>query len=328
MQAKKMIIFSLLLAAAAGILGLLSLETARRDAQQKELTIVVILKSNDLRSEFWQTVSAGVNAAAKEFNVHVDVRGPLSEADTAGQILLLEQAITEKPDAVVFAASEYGKLEPSAKKVSNAGIPLVAIDSVMESDWLQSYISVDNAEAGRKAASVLIERLPADAKVAILGTSGGSAAEKERELGIMEVLTKNVDITHAGTRYFDGSEDEAYRNSQQLLSEFPDLAGIVALNEAAVLGAAKAVKEKMSKQPVKLVGFDSSIYEIKLLEEGTMEATVVQRPFNMGYLGVKAALQLIRGQKPLRTSIDSLVITKETMYTEENQKLLFPFVER
>ena len=70
---------------------------------------------------------------------------------------------------------------------------------------------------------------------------------------------------------------------------------------------------------------DSSIEQIQFLESGVFDALVVQKPFNMGYLSVETAVDVTRGRKT-ETSIDSgsELITKENMYTQENQKLLFP----
>jgi ribose transport system substrate-binding protein len=76
-------------------------------------------------------------------------------------------------------------------------------------------------------------------------------------------------------------------------------------------------------------GFDSSMDEIALLEDVYIQATVVQNPFNMGYLAIQTALQVSEGKK-VNNRIDtgSVVITKENMFTKENQKLLVPFAEK
>jgi ribose transport system substrate-binding protein len=66
-----------------------------------------------------------------------------------------------------------------------------------------------------------------------------------------------------------------------------------------------------------------------LLEEGVIQAIVVQKPFNMGYLGVKTSIHLLNKVKiSPRMDTGSEIITQDNMYTYENQKLLFPFVER
>ncbi|MBW7461445.1 substrate-binding domain-containing protein, partial [Paenibacillus sepulcri] len=105
--------------------------------------------------------------------------------------------------------------------------------------------------------------------------------------------------------------------------------GIIGLNEPTTVGAGRAIQELKLKDRVSLIGFDSSVNEIKLLDEGVMKATVIQRPFQMGYLSVKTAVDAVRGKKvPKMIDTGSLVITKQNMYEEENQKLLFPFVNK
>jgi len=74
-----------------------------------------------------------------------------------------------------------------------------------------------------------------------------------------------------------------------------------------------------------LIGFDNSPPIIQFLENGVIQAIIVQKPFNMGYLGIKSAVDTING-----TAVDAVIdtgsvcITRDTMYTSENQKLLFP----
>jgi ribose transport system substrate-binding protein len=76
---------------------------------------------------------------------------------------------------------------------------------------------------------------------------------------------------------------------------------------------------------VALIGFDNSQTIMEYVEAGVVRDTVVQRPFNMGYLGIKVALDLIRG-KTVEPFIDtgSQVINRQNMLLPENQQLLFP----
>lgn len=69
------------------------------------------------------------------------------------------------------------------------------------------------------------------------------------------------------------------------------------MNEITTVGAARAIKELGLKEQVKLVGFDSSTNEIKWIEEGVIQAVVIQKPFNMGYLGVKTAYEALQGKR-------------------------------
>lgn len=130
------------------------------------------------------------------------------------------------------------------------------------------------------------------------------------------------------TEYSDGLPDKAYEVVRSLLRRQPELAGIVALNEPSTVGAARAIQEAGAAGRVKLIGFDSSMSEIDYLEREVLQATVVQKPFNMGYLAIKTAIRAALGQKvEPQISTGSVVITKKNMFSSENQKLLFPFLE-
>ena len=74
-----------------------------------------------------------------------------------------------------------------------------------------------------------------------------------------------------------------------------------------------------------MVGFDSSIKEVDFLESGIFQAIVVQKPLNMGYLAIENTIKLLENEMlPQYIDSGSAIITKETMYMPENQKLLFP----
>ena len=130
-----------------------------------------------------------------------------------------------------------------------------------------------------------------------------------------------------GTYFSDSSEPKAYQITKDLLTKNPGIKGIVGLNEPSAAGAGDAISELGLQGQVMLVGFDSSVHEIELMEAGVIQATVVQKPFNIGYLGIKTAVQAINGKR-IEANIDtgSQLITRDNMYTDVNQKLLFPFI--
>jgi ribose transport system substrate-binding protein len=294
----------------------------------EEKKIIAVLKTSDVHSDFWQTVSAGAKAAAKELSIKIDVQGPLQEADVNTQIHLLEEAIKQKPQAIILAPTDSQKLAPIAKKIQEAGIRLVVIDTPLSGNLSPNFVSNNNIEAGIQAGITAATETNGNPVVAILKDSPDADTFSEREQGIQQSLFKYKNSI-AGTFYTEGSEERAYNIITTLVAVHPEVNAIITLNEPATLGAAKAIKEKKKVNDIKLIGFDSSIYAIKLMEEGILNAVIVQKPFNIGYTGVKNALQLIDGKKISRiTYIDSIVVMKSNMYSPENQKLLFPFIEK
>ncbi|GAB6931253.1 hypothetical protein JCM10914A_52360 [Paenibacillus sp. JCM 10914] len=289
--------------------------------------VVVAVKAME-EIEFWRVLIDGVNTAAREFGVEVTVIGPPREVEVDLQIELLEAALQQQPDAIVMAAGDFQRLVPVTEAIREANIPLVMIDSAVEGKSARSLIATDNYNAGQKAGQELAALLPPTAKVAIVSFVQGTSTQIDRELGVRSVFEEIPGTEIVGTFYSEGMESVAYDVTKELLHEHPDLDGIVSLNEPSTVGAGRVIRELDLIGDVKLVGFDSSIKEVKLLEEGVLQSIVVQKPFSIGYLGLKTAVSVIDGAKvPPLIHTDSVVINKENMYFEENQKLLFPFVE-
>lgn len=294
---------------------------------KKDNPIVFVPKSVDGRVDFWQVLGQGVYMAAKEFGEQVQTVGTVAESDIEGQIALLEKVIGEQPKAIVMAASDYDRLVPVAKKIIAAGIPLITVDSGLNGGLSASFIATDNYEAGRKAADEMLNWAQKDAKIALVNSVKGASATMDRERGTRDRLKEAGEVSVLEQSYYsDASESKAYDIVMKLLQEDPEINGIICMNEPSTVGAAKAIKELGIASRVKLVGFDASMDEIALLEEDIIQAIVVQNPFNMGYLAIRAAVDTTKGRK-VEPIIDtgSEVITKQNMYTKENQKLLFPF---
>ncbi|OCT16023.1 hypothetical protein A8709_10420 [Paenibacillus pectinilyticus] len=312
---------------AASILLTLGYSVVAKSLSAKEETIILIPKTIDSRVEFWQVLNQGVFAAAKEYNAEIKIMGTASESQIDEQIKIVEQAIAEKPKAIILAATDYNRLVPVARRVIDAGITLITVDSGLEGGVSTSLIATDNYAAGRKAVETMRSYVQESATYAIVSFVKTSNTQMDRENGVRDGLKSDTSIKLLDTLYSNGSEDKAYELTKELLQEHSEIRGIFGLNEPSTMGAARALKELDPDRRIKLVGFDSSMNEISFLESGILQGTVVQKPFNMGYLAVKTALQAHRGET-VKHMMDtgSEVITKENMYTNENQKLLFPFV--
>jgi ribose transport system substrate-binding protein len=301
-----------------------------RNSEDDTIEIRVIIKSTDDSIEFWRVMKDGIDIAAKEFGAHVIVRGAKTESDIDEQIALVEEAIAEKPDAIILAANDYDRLVPVSEKVRKSGIRLFIVDSGIKADIAQSVIATDNYKAGEKAGAEMKRQLGnRSAKVAIIKYVLAAASVSDREDGVRKVLGNDPNIELLDTYYAKGLEENAYELMKIIMNEHPDVDGIICLNEMVSVGGGRAFQELNLKDKVVMIGFDSPLPVIKLLEEGVIRATIVQKPFQMGYLSIKAAVDAAHGKRvPKVIDTGSEIITKQNMYEEENQKLLFPFYDK
>lgn len=102
---------------------------------------------------------------------------------------------------------------------------------------------------------------------------------------------------------------------------------MMAFNEPTSVGAAQAVQELGLSDSLFFVGFDSNVVTIDGLQDGCVDALIVQNPYAMGYLGVESAYKLLAGQGGLEAMVDTStqIVNRENLFTIDVQKALFAF---
>ncbi len=322
-------IFITLVICAIALFTLFNAESRVIDSEKSpsQYNIQMILKAKANPPDFWRIVEQGAMVASKEYGVNCEVTGPTAEEDIDGQIKLVEQAISKKPDAIILAAADYEKLVPVCKKAHEVGIPLIMVDSDVDYGETKCLIGTDNYELGKKLAQQVDLLIGPDKKFGVVGHVKTVTTAIEREKGLTENAV-NASARIAGISYCNGSVQLARQQAVEMLRAHPDIQCMVGLNESSALGVAYALQDLKLGGKVSLVACDSSEEQIKFMEQGVIQAFVIQHPFNMGYISVKNTVDLLQKKEvPKFYDTKSVVVTKQTLYTQENQKLLFPFTD-
>ena len=263
-------------------------------------TIPVIVK--DTTSAYWQIVFAGARAAAKDLGVKVPELGAQSESDINGQISILENAVSEKPAAVVISPTEFkalGKpIDEAAKKVK-----IIGIDSSADSKAFTSFLTTDNVQGGRIAADGMAQAITAkygkaEGEVALITSLPGVGSLEARNKGYREELAaKYPGLKLVADKVSDGNATTGLNIMTDLITANPNLRGVFADNLIKGQGASQAIAENKKGDTIKLVCFDADDKLIAYLKDGTIAALLLQDPYRMGYDGVKTALAASKGEK-------------------------------
>ena len=289
--------------------------------------IICIPKIIDQENDFWVQLLEGVKMAGLEYGLKIEIVAAGQENAFEEQNELIYWAIGQKPSAIILVPSSRSATAKAAAAVQESGIPLILMDSEVEDREQVTVVATDNVEAGRIQGRFMAELLDKDDQIALVAHVQGSSTALDREQGVREGLgeysSNIVDVV-----YCDSDYDKAYQLMNEVLDRYPELDMVAGLNEYSAVGAARAVVDRGLQGKIKLVGFDSSLEEIRLLEQGVFEGIVIQNPYKMGYLAVESAYRVLKGEK-VKENIDSgaKLITREEMFTDENQKLLFMFSE-
>ncbi len=289
------------------------------------LEIAVIPKGTT--HQFWKSIHAGANKAASELDVDIIWQGPQREDDRQLQIQVVQNFISRGVDAIVLAPLDARSLAPPVEAAVGRKIPVVIIDSALESDAQSSFVATDNHAGGRLCARRLADLLGKRGRVIVLRYQEGSASTAYREEGFLEEIrayAPDIEII-SENQYAGPTVERALQASQNLLNRFPEVDGIFASNESATQGMLRALETAGRAGTVRFVGFDANETLLAGLGAGHIQGLAVQDPFDMGYNGVKTAVAILRNE-PFEPRLDTriLMITPETIDTPEARELLTP----
>lgn len=269
--------------------------------------IVVVLKT--VSSQYWKFVEAGAKKAFADLGVSGKVIGPASEALVMEQVNMLEDVLSQNPDALVVAPTQPSTAIPVFEKYKEKGIPVILIDT--DAGWPDqtTFIGTDNTTAGMQGGKLLASMLKPGDKVALISGALGNPATDARIKGAKEVLEK-AGMVVVAEQPADSDKAKAMAVMENILQTTPDVKGVFCANDDMAIGALRAIEAKGLKIPV--IGTDGTIEAVEAILAGSLAGTVAQRPFDMGYKGVEAALKVVKGETiPKRVTVGVDLITRE-----------------
>ncbi|MDR1534507.1 MAG: sugar ABC transporter substrate-binding protein [Planctomycetota bacterium] len=283
-------IFSLCLAASL----LTGAPAAAADAG-KDITVIVMA----LNSDYWHMVEAGAKLAGQDLGYNVNVIGPNAETDAIGQANMVEDAAANKVAAIVLAPNDPVALIPAVGNAKAAGVPVVVIDMALttqDESLYESFIGTDNYEAGGMAAGYLIKKLPSGCEVAIIRGIVGSSNHDGRCNGASDAF-KAAGVKVVSIQPADSERGKAVTVAENVLQTNPGIKAIYCTNDEMALGAYQAVANIQKQKDILVMGFDGSFGALDSIEAGELTASLAQMPIDMGYSGVKAAVDFLAGKK-------------------------------
>jgi ribose transport system substrate-binding protein len=300
----------------------------------EEIVIAVIPKGTS--HTFWKAIHAGAVKASRELGVEVVWKGPAREDDRDAQIAEVENFVSRGVSGIVLAPTDDKALRLPVTDAMRAGIPVVIIDSGLDSEDYVSFVATDNYKGGRLAGERMVARLGGKGEVVLLRYMEGSASTMERERGFLDVMSENPGMEVVSSNQYAGATAEtAYQASENLLARFKSqdgslsVDGIYCPNESSSFGMLRALQDSGLAGKVVLIGFDASEQMVRALESGEFDALVLQDPVNMAYLGVKTMVSHIRGEN-VEARIDTGVtlVTRDNMNDPKVAELLRPDIDR
>jgi ribose transport system substrate-binding protein len=245
--------------------------------------------------DFWKLAEAGMRKAQSELpNYTLEMKYP-EQSSAAVQNRLLDDLVANGAAGIIISSVDPKTQTEELNKV--AGQTLLATTDGDAPDTKRAfYLGSSNFDAGKQAAQILTKAMPNGGKcVAFAGLPGADLAV-QRMKGMKEGL-KNTKITIDSVRSDEMDQARAQSNAADILTARKDvncMIGIFAYNTPQIT---LALQQSGRAGQVTVVGFDNDQGTLNGIKQGVVAGTVVQQPYQWGYLGMKYMARYVEGDR-------------------------------
>jgi rhamnose transport system substrate-binding protein len=245
----------------------------------------------------------GAQKACKEIGAKCTYLGP-TEATGPAQVQFINKVIQQKYDVLVISAADQNAIVPSLKKAKAAGITVVTSDAdvaaASASSRVVSVLPAASDRIGTAEVDWIAEAVGKKGSIAVLSASATAANQNAWIAAMGPYLTKKYpNMSWVGgtvdksTFYGDDDATKSTAQFAAILSQYPDVAGIISPTTVGVLAA--AIEKKAKNAKVKVTGLGLPSQMAPYIEDGTVEKVGLWNPIDLGYVAVYAAARAESG---------------------------------
>jgi ribose transport system substrate-binding protein len=281
---------------------------------QKKLDSVAVTVG-DLGNPFFVQIAHGAEAQAKQFNPSVKFTAESSNYDVNNQSNQVDNFISAGVKLLILNAADSKGIAPAVIRAKGAGMTVIAVDVAAEGG-VDATVTSNNKQAGALDGQFVADRLKGKGQVVIVNGPPVSAVT-DRVAGFLEVMKKYPDIKILSQdQNAGGSRDGGLRVMADLLTAFPKLDAVFAINDPTAIGCDLAAQQAQRKDFF-IVGVDGAPEVVPSLKDpnSLIAASAAQDPYTMAEKAVSIGYDVMNGKKPAQelTLIPVQLITKENV---------------
>jgi len=236
---------------------------------------------------YWQSATAGFKQAAAQYKVTSRVVGP-DGYDPQAELAEFQKAVAAKPAGILISVSDVSVLQPEIDTAISSGVPVITIDSDAAGSHRLFFIGTNNLEAGRLGGNRVVAKLGGKGNV-VFFTIPGQPNTDERLKGFKDAFANSPNLHIADVVDVKSDARAAFDRTQEFMAQTgpKKIDAFICLESASGKMVSDALQRTKSADRL-LIAWDVNQDTLDGIKSGTIDATVVQRPFTMAYVGLKA----------------------------------------
>jgi rhamnose transport system substrate-binding protein len=200
---------------------------------------------------------------------------------------------------LIVSANDPEAICDAIEEARSADVKVVTFDSDTNPECRDLFVNQATPEGiAAKQLELISEQIGGSGEIAVLSASA-NATNQNAWIEMMEAeLESNpdyADIELVDIVYGDDEDQKSFDQTEALLSNHPNLKGIVSPTTVGIAAAARYLSDSEFKGKVALTGLGTPDQMRPYVEDGTVEAFALWNPADLGYLATHAAAALAAG---------------------------------
>lgn len=301
------VLFVFIFAAGVKLYDFKTVQNVQSSSDKPRIALIAHVADNP----YWHIVKKGAEKAAKERGCTLEYYGS-STANADEDLNLINMNIAAKVNGIITYVQEEGKYSPAIDKGIEKGIPVITIDTDAKNSKRISYVGTDNVEAGKKAGRILWEKTSGVHKIGVIMAGFDTTNQVERLKGFKDYLSDKPKADIVSVESSNSNELNAKISAEKIINEHPEVNFLYCVSAIDGIGAAKAVIENNLQNKITIICFDDLPETLKLIKSGIIYASIVQRPYDMGYKSVNMMMDKISGKVLKSVNITNTIIVTQS----------------
>lgn len=291
-------------------------DVAKTETAEEDKIYRIGMVANNIGIDDYQTkCDECLRAYAKEAgNVELTVLD--AAGDVNNQISQIQDLIQQKVDVIVVWACDSLSIIPGLQEAKEAGIPVMCTNNPIDpsgDEFLSAFVGPDHYEEAVMCAGMLSEMFPDGCNVVQLTGTPGYDVSTWRQNGFEESIPDNIQILE--TQNADWNREKAQQQMEKMILKYgKEIDALYTADDNIAIGAYNALQAAGMDIPIIACAFIGNEESVKYIEDGIIDASVLQSPFPDAVTVLDTAVKLAKGETvPAVTRYDLYPCTSENV---------------
>jgi len=262
--------------------------------------VKIVYIGKNTGNPYFDSITGGFEDACKALGCEFEFVAPAT-AEATSQIPFIEAQIQRGVNVIGIAPNSPDALNQVLDDARAKGILVLTVNGDLvgnESHRDATILPVDFTKTGPNQVELMGSMIGYKGDIAILSATT-EAPDQNTWIAAMNDTLKNdakyKDMKLVATVYGDDQPEKSTTEMEALLSNYPDLVGVIAPTTVGIAAAAQVVQSRGIAAKVHVTGLGLPSEMRDFVKDGTVKAFQLWSPYNEGWLAAHFALGVLDG---------------------------------